>query len=142
MTTAHRPTWAPAKGGDNEGGFKSYAGTRMTRVKDLNAGGDLKFRHDLDADGAPADLRAALEARERKAAREARAAAFDEEKEKDLLMLEGGGGGDQFAVKRAFGDDTVFRNAARAPPSKASKQFVNDTVRSDFHKRFMRRFFA
>ena len=67
MTTAHRPTWAPAKGGDNEGGFKSYAGTRMTRVKDLNAGGDLKLRHDLDADGDPADLRAALEARERKA---------------------------------------------------------------------------
>lgn len=232
MTTAHRPTWAPAKGGDNEGGFKSYAPSSLVRAKDINAGGALKLRSDLDGStSSAAALRAELEARERKHMREQRAAEFDEEKEKDVLLLEardkggttlvpndadaddasddggggasssddddddddesddeaallaelekikaeraaaaaaaaadearageaavrdvvlagnplmaGGSGGEaEFGVKRAFGDDTVFRNAARAPPAKAAKTFVNDTVRSEFHKRFMRRFFA
>lgn len=235
MTTAHRPTWAPAKGGDNEGGFKSYAPSSLVRAKDGNAGGALKRRADLDLLGEPssaAALHAELEARERKHLREQRAAEFDEEKEKDVLLLEGrggsggvslvpndadaddasdggggasasdsdddddddsddeaallaelekikaeraaaaaaaaadeaavadasvrdqvmggnpllaggSGGGGEFGVARAFGDDTVFRNTgARAPPAKAAKTFVNDTVRSEFHKRFMRRFFA
>lgn len=234
MTTAHRPTWAPAKGGDNEGGFKSYAPSSLVRAKDGNAGGVLKRRADLDLLGEPssaAALRAELEARERKHLREQRAAEFDEEKEKDVLLLEGrsggggptlvpndadaddaddggggasasdsdddddddsddeaallaelekikaeraaaaaaaaadqtavadasvrdqvmggnpllagGSGGGEFGVARAFGDDTVFRStAARAPPSTPAKTFVNDTVRSEFHKRFMRRFFA
>ena len=43
-------------------------------------------------------------------------------------------------VKRKWNDDVVFRNQARdggaaAQPTK--KRFVNDTVRNDFHKRFL-----
>lgn len=36
-------------------------------------------------------------------------------------------------------DDVVFKNQARGEP-KAQKRFVNDTIRNDFHKRFLQRY--
>jgi len=39
-------------------------------------------------------------------------------------------------VKRRWDDDVVFKNCARQEPEK-KKNFVNDTIRSDFHRRFM-----
>jgi hypothetical protein len=36
-------------------------------------------------------------------------------------------------------DDVVFKNQARSEP-KAQKRFVNDTIRNDFHKRFLQRY--
>ncbi len=53
------------------------------------------------------------------------------------------GGGDaagaSFTVKRRWDDDVVFRNQARGEP-KAVRRFINDTVRSDFHRRFLDRY--
>merc|ERR1712048_683348 len=40
------------------------------------------------------------------------------------------------AVKRRWDDDVVFKNCARQEPEQ-KKNFVNDTIRSDFHRRFM-----
>ncbi|KAL8646802.1 MAG: hypothetical protein Q9210_005919 [Variospora velana] len=40
-------------------------------------------------------------------------------------------------VKRRWDDDVVFRNQARGTENKGKKEFVNDLLRSDFHKRFM-----
>lgn len=42
-------------------------------------------------------------------------------------------------VKRRWDDDVVFKNQARGEP-KAQKRFINDTIRSDFHKRFLTRY--
>lgn len=42
----------------------------------------------------------------------------------------------QAAIKRRWDDDVVFKNCARQEPEK-KKNFVNDTIRSDFHRRFM-----
>ena len=42
-------------------------------------------------------------------------------------------------LKRRWDDDTVFRNQARDEP-KREKRFINDTIRSDFHKRFLNRY--
>jgi hypothetical protein len=42
-----------------------------------------------------------------------------------------------FSVKRRWDDDVVFKNQARGTEDKKSKEFVNDLLRSDFHKRFM-----
>ncbi|MCJ1464268.1 complexed with cef1p [Pseudocyphellaria aurata] len=39
--------------------------------------------------------------------------------------------------KRRWDDDVVFRNQARGTENKGKKEFVNDLLRSDFHKRFM-----
>mmetsp|Transcript_855 Transcript_855/g.2437 ORF Transcript_855/g.2437 Transcript_855/m.2437 type:complete len:235 (-) Transcript_855:36-740(-) len=43
------------------------------------------------------------------------------------------------AVKRRWDHDTVFKNQARDAP-KPKKRFINDTVRSDFHRNFLRRY--
>jgi protein CWC15 len=42
-----------------------------------------------------------------------------------------------FNVKRRWDDDVVFKNQARGTEDKKPKEFVNDLLRSDFHKRFM-----
>uniref|UniRef100_A0A182MN53 Protein CWC15 homolog n=1 Tax=Anopheles culicifacies TaxID=139723 RepID=A0A182MN53_9DIPT len=43
----------------------------------------------------------------------------------------------EMKVKRRWDDDVVFKNCARSEPEKKSNQFVNDSLRSDFHKKFM-----
>lgn len=43
-----------------------------------------------------------------------------------------------FNVKRRWDDDVIFKNQARGTDDKKKKEFVNDLLRSDFHKRFMR----
>lgn len=43
-------------------------------------------------------------------------------------------------TKRRWDDDVVFRNQARGTENKAKKEFVNDLLRSDFHKRFMSKY--
>lgn len=42
-------------------------------------------------------------------------------------------------LKRRWDDDVVFRNQAKNIP-KVEKRFINDTVRSDFHKKFLARY--
>ncbi|KYF46799.1 Cwf15/Cwc15 cell cycle control protein, partial [Toxoplasma gondii TgCatPRC2] len=49
-----------------------------------------------------------------------------------LLMADG-------AVKRRWDDEVVFRNQAKNQP-KAKRQFVNDPVRSEFHKKFLSKY--
>ena len=44
MTTAHRPTWAPAKGGEEQGGARLFVSSRMRSAKDQAAHTKLKFR--------------------------------------------------------------------------------------------------
>lgn len=39
-------------------------------------------------------------------------------------------------VKRKWNDDVVFKNQARSEPE-IRKRFVNDTIRNDFHRRFL-----
>jgi len=42
-------------------------------------------------------------------------------------------------IKRRWNEDVVFKNQAREEPE-VKKRFINDTVRSDFHRSFMRKF--
>eukprot|EP00249_Psilotum_nudum_P025258 c2955_g1_i1 orf=190-888(+) len=44
-----------------------------------------------------------------------------------------------FAVKRRWDDDVVFKNQARGEP-KVPKRFINDTIRNDFHRRFLNKY--
>lgn len=42
-------------------------------------------------------------------------------------------------IKRRWDDDVVFKNCARSEPNK-SKTFINDSLRSEFHKKFMEKY--
>ncbi|KAI9897239.1 hypothetical protein N3K66_008261 [Trichothecium roseum] len=42
-----------------------------------------------------------------------------------------------FTMKRRWDDDVVFKNQARGTEDKKGKEFINDMLRSDFHRRFM-----
>lgn len=76
----------------------------------------------------------------KRAAEEAEQAAKErEEREHDIAkgnpLLNTGR---DFGVKRRWDDDVVFKNQARGVEEKGKrKEFVNDLLRSDFHKRFM-----
>ena len=45
-----------------------------------------------------------------------------------------------FGAKRRWDDDVVFKNQAKGIDEKPEKRFINDTTRSDFHRRFMDKF--
>jgi len=53
-----------------------------------------------------------------------------------LLASADNGGG---RLKRRWNEDVVFRNQAKGEPE-VKKRFINDTVRNDFHKRFLNKF--
>lgn len=68
-----------------------------------------------------------------------------EEKERSEEILTGNpllaaDGSDMGSLKRRWDDDVVFKNQSRGEPAKKKKQFVNDTIRSDFHKKFLHKY--
>jgi protein CWC15 len=42
-------------------------------------------------------------------------------------------------MKRRWNDDVVFKNQARNEPE-VKKRFINDTIRNDFHRRFLNKY--
>ena len=44
------------------------------------------------------------------------------------------------SVKRRWDDDVVFRNQTAGEERKVRKRFINDTVRNDFHRRFLKKY--
>ncbi|KAF2288979.1 hypothetical protein GH714_023217 [Hevea brasiliensis] len=44
-----------------------------------------------------------------------------------------------FNVKRRWDDDVVFKNQARGE-TKTPKRFINDTIRNDFHRKFLQKY--
>ncbi|GAX75780.1 hypothetical protein CEUSTIGMA_g3223.t1 [Chlamydomonas eustigma] len=231
MSTAHRPTWAPAKGGEEQGGARWFKPSIQTSVKNAPAHTKLKFRQDGQGKTSEIankeELRIALEEKERKHLAKTKGINFEEERKKDLLLLEQGagnlGGGKapkalipkaidaddedepesesssdddddeddeeelmrelerikkeraeeaakkaaeeaaritkekekelmtgnplvailgqeaNFAIKRRWDEDVVFKNQARGE-AKQQKRFINDTIRNDFHQRFLKKY--
>ena len=45
-----------------------------------------------------------------------------------------------FKVKRRWDHDVVFKNCAKNDTDEKGKSFINDTLRSDFHKKFMEKY--
>ncbi|KAF5365984.1 hypothetical protein D9758_006679 [Tetrapyrgos nigripes] len=45
-----------------------------------------------------------------------------------------------FSVKRRWDDDLIFKNQAMSSRDKQQGQFVNDLLRTEFHKKFMSKF--
>eukprot|EP00842_Homolaphlyctis_polyrhiza_P004031 jgi/Hompol1/4629/HPOL_003782-RA len=45
-----------------------------------------------------------------------------------------------FAVKRRWDDDVIFKNQSKDVEEKNKKRFINDMLRSDFHRKFMSKY--
>eukprot|EP00736_Rhodelphis_marinus_P014391 Rmarinus@m.6944 len=56
-----------------------------------------------------------------------------------LNLGDQGGANPSFAVKRKWNEDVVFRNQSRSEPEE-KKRFINDPLRNDFHKRFLKKY--
>lgn len=70
-----------------------------------------------------------------------RARAEEDERERDIARGNPLLNKVDYGVKRRWDDDVVFRNQARDVDERGKKkEFVNDTLRSDFHKRFMNKY--
>ncbi|RKU41786.1 complexed with cef1p [Coniochaeta pulveracea] len=69
-----------------------------------------------------------------------RAAAEEEKRERDIALGNPLLNKPDFNIKRRWDDDVVFKNQARGADDKGKKEFVNDLLRSDFHKRFMSKY--
>jgi protein CWC15 len=223
MTTAHRPTWAPAKGHEEQGGARMFGPSHKHSKLDDNAHMTLKTRtdgqqsikelmardfkaeleekerkhfkkklgggdggdgelmlgdggiesaaarfapkaidaddsDDSDASGSDSDdddddddtaaLLAELDRIKTERAEEAARKEAEREEAEALERAEEVAGGNpllnlkgaaDFTVKRRWDDDVVFKNQTRGEP-KSQKRFINDTIRSDFHKRFLNKY--
>jgi len=129
---------------------------------DKNGWSDKEVESDLDNDSSDDsddesdddDEEAVLQAElakiraERAAAKlkeEAEEAAQEEEKMEEAalmgnpLLSSGNEAASSGRMKRRWNDDVVFRNQAKGEPE-TKKRFINDTVRNDFHKRFLNKF--
>ena len=47
-----------------------------------------------------------------------------------------------FSVKRRWDDDVIFKNQAKGIDEQPKRRFINDMLRSDFHKKFMNKCMA
>ncbi|KNE60586.1 hypothetical protein AMAG_05967 [Allomyces macrogynus ATCC 38327] len=79
--------------------------------------------------------------RERAEERERQEAAKRAEEEEALmagipLLSLGRGAPADFSIKKRWDDDVVFKNQARTE-EKPVRRFINDTIRSDFHRKFL-----
>jgi protein CWC15 len=43
-------------------------------------------------------------------------------------------------VRRRWDDDVVFKNCAKGQLEKPGGRFINDSLRSDFHRKFMEKY--
>jgi protein CWC15 len=64
--------------------------------------------------------------------------------ERDHAMATGNpllnSGTKDFNIKRRWDDDVIFKNQARGVDDKPKNRFVNDMLRSDFHKKFLNKY--
>ncbi|KAH7125514.1 Cwf15/Cwc15 cell cycle control family protein-like protein [Dendryphion nanum] len=70
-----------------------------------------------------------------------RAAEEEEQREIDIARGNPLLNAKDYTIKRRWDDDVVFKNQARGTEDKNKrKEFVNDMLRSDFHKKFMSKY--
>jgi protein CWC15 len=64
----------------------------------------------------------------------------EEEEQREIDIARGNPllNSNDFTIKRRWDDDVVFKNQARGTEDRnKKKEFINDMLRSDFHKKFM-----
>jgi len=113
---------------------------------DSDGGGSDSTEDSDDEEDETAELMRELEKikrerAEQKAREEVEKAAEEQGKrEKDIALGNPLLNPTAFNVQRRWDDDVIFKNQARGTEQKGKKEFVNDLLRSDFHKRFMSKY--
>jgi len=47
---------------------------------------------------------------------------------------------EDFNIKKKWYEDVVFKNQTRGAPEKKKQRFINDTIRNDFHRKFLNKY--
>jgi protein CWC15 len=136
-------------------------GSDLLLTEDLPAPTGLEMGGDIDADIDEEDLNNSPEEegneeddttellrelekiKKERAEEAARKAALEESKVihgNPLLNLGMPSGNIPGAIKRRWNDDVVFKNQARGVDDEPAKRFINDTTRSDFHRKFLNKY--
>lgn len=108
---------------------------------------------DDDSDDDTAALLEELNKIKRERAQEAEKKEQEKQQEEERIRMEnilsgnpllnyssGKAGQSDMKVKRRWDQDVVFKNCARTEPEKKGPVFVNDSLRSEFHKKFMEKY--
>mmetsp|Transcript_27080 Transcript_27080/g.42500 ORF Transcript_27080/g.42500 Transcript_27080/m.42500 type:complete len:241 (-) Transcript_27080:81-803(-) len=141
-SAAHRAAAAKKYDDGDEAGAAAGAGGGGDDDSDLDSSSDEDDDDDEDEEAAlAAELekirREREEARLRKEKEEAEQAR--KEKEAEALAANPLHNVGSAQVKRRWNDDVVFKNQARTEPER-KKKFVNDTIRNEFHRRFLQKY--
>jgi protein CWC15 len=111
--------------------------------EDEDFGSDLDlsesdFDDDDDEEDDPEELMAELNRiKEERRAEEEKREREQREKEECIRNSSYDELSSNFSVKRRWDDDVPFKNCAREEPDPKRKLYINDTLRQEFHKRFM-----
>ncbi|KAK5989138.1 Pre-mRNA-splicing factor cwc15 [Cladobotryum mycophilum] len=137
------------KSGEEEEDLEAKRRRILEETRDMDADDDSEedeedSSDDDSDDDDDAELQRELERvrreREEKKKREEaeRAKEEQEARERDIALGNPLLNKQDFTMKRRWDDDVVFKNQARGTEDKnKKKEFVNDLLRSDFHRRFM-----
>ena len=142
-------------GGEGEVEEEDYEAKKrrvLEETKDIDADSDSASSSEEESDDDDEDEEAELHRelakikaeRAEAAAKEAAEKAKKEEDQREKDIALGNpllNKSQDYGVKRRWDDDVVFKNQARGTEDRGKeKHFVNDLLRSDFHKRFMDRY--
>ena len=106
---------------------------------------DDESAYSEDSDEEEALMRELARIKEERAAEEAKRLAEEAERERKIREQEIAvsnpliGGGGSSSLRRRWDDDTVFQGQTRSAP-KNERRFVNDAVRSEFHRKFINKY--
>ena len=77
--------------------------------------------------------------------RREQARAEEQRKEREAALMQGNPltslkTSHAYSLKRKWHEETVFKNQARNDKKEDKRRFINDTVRSDFHRKFLSKY--
>lgn len=141
---------------DSSSGGSSSKRPRVEQIPVANLDADEAVNDDDDDDDSSddsdddaAELLAELNKIKKERARELAAKEMEKKQEEERIRTENilsgnplmqGSNRADFKVKKRWDDDVVFKNCAKGEEDKTEKRFINDTLRSEFHKRFLEKY--
>ena len=135
---------APSIGGGSIAFVNARKMAQLDKDEDFGSDSDLSesdFDDDDDDDDDPEELMAELnrikQERQAEEERRERELRCKEDRIRETPATTNDDMSSNFSVKRRWDDDVPFKNCARDEVDPKRKLYVNDTLRQEFHKRFM-----